>query len=102
MSTITRPTPMQLSNDAATACENGMWFNSRINPGQSYGPFSGDSMTRQVAFGAARNAVATHSGRPALEVAYTTFKSFPAHKAAPRKRELLPCYCDSVYHKGGC
>ena len=90
MSTITRPTPIELSDDAATACENGMWFNSRINPGATYGPFSGDSMTTRVAFGAARNAVATHSGRPAREIAYTTFKSAPAHKAPLIKRKLHP------------
>ena len=59
----------ELADDAIRARENGSWYNSTISPGAAHGPFSGDSMTSQIAFGASINAVATAAGRPALEIA---------------------------------
>ena len=101
----TRQIAFDFADDAATARENGMWYNSRIIPGGTYGPFSGDSMTAQIAFGASINAVAIAAGRPALEIAahaLGTVRVLVETPKTPTKKVLTLCYCDSAYHAKGC
>ena len=57
------------ASDAMIAQHNGMWYNSRITPGCTHGPVSGDAITESIAYNAAHRAISDAAGRPALEIA---------------------------------
>lgn len=57
------------ASDAMIAHHNGVWHNSRITPGQTHGPVSGDAITESIVYSASRRAIENAARRPALEIA---------------------------------
>lgn len=57
------------ASDAMIAQHNGMWYHSRITPGRTHGPVSGDAITESIVYTAAHRAISDAARRPALEIA---------------------------------